>query len=61
MTSSPAANMVFAIARVPCLANTFVQCESSVLRMKYIANTPRHRNPQNVISNRNNFNYTLTK
>jgi hypothetical protein len=39
------ANMGFAIAGVPCFADTFVQGESSVLRMKVSAKTPRHRKP----------------
>ncbi len=37
--------MEFAIAGVPCFADTFVQGVSSVLRMKFSAKTPRHRNP----------------
>ena len=39
------ANMGFAIAGVPCFADTFVQGGSSVLRMKFSAKTPRHRKP----------------
>ena len=39
------ANKGFAIAGVPCFADTFVQGESSVLRMKFSAKTPRHRKP----------------
>lgn len=39
------ANKGFAIAGVPCFADTFVQGGSSVLRMKFSANTPRHRKP----------------
>ena len=38
-------NKGFAIAGVPCFADTFVQGESSVLRMKFSAETPRHRKP----------------
>ena len=34
-----AANMGFAIAGVPCFADTFVQGGSSVLRMKFSATT----------------------
>lgn len=41
--SMPAANMGFAIAGVPCFADTFVQGGSSVLRMKFSAKTPRLR------------------
>lgn len=41
------ANMGFAIAGVPCFADTFVQGGSSVLRMKFSAKTPRHRKPPN--------------
>lgn len=40
-------NKGFAIAGVPCFADTFVQGGSSVLRMKFSAKTPRHRNPPN--------------
>ena len=40
-----AANKGFAIAGVPCFADTFVVSESSVLRMKFSAKTPRHRKP----------------
>lgn len=40
-----AANKGFAIAGVPCFADTFVQSGSSVLRMKFSAKTPRHRKP----------------
>lgn len=43
-----AANKGFAIAGVPCFADTFVQGGSSVLRMKFSAKTPRHRKPPNV-------------
>jgi hypothetical protein len=35
----------FAIAGVPCFADTFVQGGSSVLRMKFSANHPRHLKP----------------
>lgn len=38
-------NKGFAIAGVPCFADTFVQGESSVLRTKFSAKTPRHRKP----------------
>jgi len=38
-----AANKGFAIAGVPCFADTFVQGGSFVLRMKFSAKTPRHR------------------
>jgi hypothetical protein len=41
----PAANKGFAIAGVPCFANTFVQYGRSVLRMKFNVNNPRHRKP----------------
>lgn len=40
-----AANKGFAIAGVPCFADTFVQGGSLVLRMKFSAKTPRHRKP----------------
>jgi hypothetical protein len=43
--SITAANKGFAIAGVPCFADTFVQGGSSVLRMKFSAKTPRHRKP----------------
>jgi hypothetical protein len=43
--SRAAANKGFAIAGVPCFADTFVQGGSSVLRMKFSANNPRHRKP----------------
>ncbi len=39
-------NKGFAIAGVPCFADTFVQGGSSVLRMKFSAKTPRYRKPQ---------------
>ena len=42
-----AGKMGFAIAGVTCFANTFVQGGSSVLRMKFSANNPRHRKPLN--------------
>lgn len=38
-------NKGFAIAGVPCFADTFVQGGSSALRMKFSAITPRHRKP----------------
>ena len=44
-TEARTANMGFAIAGVPCFADTFVQGGSSVLRMKFSANNPRHRKP----------------
>jgi hypothetical protein len=40
------ANKGFAIAGVSCFADAFVQGGSSVLRMKFSANNPRHRKPQ---------------
>lgn len=40
-----AGNKGFAIAGVPCFADTFVQGGSSVLRIKFSANKPRHRKP----------------
>ncbi len=40
-----AGNKGFAIAGVLCFADAFVQCGSSVLRMKFSAKTPRHRKP----------------
>ena len=39
-------NMGFAIAGVACFADTLVQGGSSVLRIKFSANNPRHRKPQ---------------
>ncbi|TAL56412.1 MAG: hypothetical protein EPN85_15015 [Bacteroidetes bacterium] len=42
---TPADNKGFAIAGVPCFADTLVQGGSSVLRMKFSANNPRHRKP----------------
>jgi hypothetical protein len=42
-----AGNKGFAIAGVPCFADTFVQGESSVLRMKFSGKIPRHRKPPN--------------
>ena len=38
-------NKGFAIAGVPCFADTFVQGGSSVFRIKFSANKPRHRKP----------------
>jgi hypothetical protein len=38
-------NKGFAIAGGPCFAVTFVLVGSSVLRMKFSANNPRHRKP----------------
>ena len=46
-TSKPVANSGFAIAGVPCSADTFVQGGSSVLRMNFSAKISRHRNPPN--------------
>ena len=46
-----AANKGFAIAGVPCFADTFVQGKSLVLRTKFSAKTPRHRKPPNVVRN----------
>lgn len=40
-----AGNKGFAIAGVPCFADTLVQGGSSVLRMKFSAKIPRHRKP----------------
>ena len=40
-----AANKGFAIAGVPCFADTFVQVGSSVLRIKFSGKNPRHRKP----------------
>ena len=40
-----AANKGFAIAGVPCFADTFVQGGSSFPRMKFSGNNPRHRKP----------------
>ena len=45
IANRPAYNKGFAIAGVPCFADTFVQGGSSVLRMKFSAKTPRHRKP----------------
>lgn len=39
------ANNGFAIAGVPCFADTFVQVGSSILRMKFSAKTPPNANP----------------
>ena len=44
-TEAHAGNKGFAIAGVPCFADTFVQGGSSVLRTKFSAKTPRHRKP----------------
>ena len=43
--NTAAHNKGFAIAGVPCSADTFVQGGSSVLRIKFSAKTPRHRKP----------------
>jgi hypothetical protein len=40
-----AGNKGFAIAGVPCFADTVVQGGSSVLRIKFSAKTPCHRKP----------------
>ncbi|TAF73677.1 MAG: hypothetical protein EAZ53_11600 [Bacteroidetes bacterium] len=47
--SKAAANKGFAIAGVPCFADTLVQGGSSVLRIKFSANKPRHRQAANRI------------
>lgn len=39
------ANKRFAIAGGPCFADTFIQGESSALRIKFCAKTSRHRKP----------------
>ncbi len=41
----PTDNNGFAIAGVPCFADTLVQGGSSVLRIKFSANKLRHRKP----------------
>jgi hypothetical protein len=42
-------NKGFAIAGIPCFADTFVQCESSVLRMNINAEKPsRTQSPKPV-------------
>jgi hypothetical protein len=46
-TRRAADNKGFAIAGVPCFADTFMQGGSSVLRTKFSAKTPRHRKPLN--------------
>ncbi len=51
--SKAAGNKGFAIAGVPCFAETFVQGGSSVLRMKFSANKPAIANPRNVRCNHN--------
>lgn len=33
-----------------CFTDTFVQCGSSVVRMKFIAKTPRYRTSRNVFN-----------
>ena len=45
-----AGNKGFAIARVPCFADTFVQGRSSVLRIKFSAKHPRNHNPNIMAS-----------
>ncbi len=52
-----AANKGFAIAGVPCLADTFVQAESFVLRTKFSAKNPAIANPQTVSSHWPNQQY----
>lgn len=42
--------MGFAIAGVRCFADTFMQGGSSVIRMKFSANNPRHRKPPKTLS-----------
>ena len=42
-----AGNKGYAIAGVPCFADTFVQGGSSVLRTNFSAKTPHHRKPPN--------------
>ncbi len=44
MTRKAAHNKGFAIVVVLCFADTLVQDGSSVIRMKFSAKTPRHRN-----------------
>ena len=44
-TEARIANKGFAIAGVPCFADTFVQGGSSVLRTKFSANNPAIANP----------------
>lgn len=51
-TEARTANMWFAIAGVPCFADTFVQGGGSVLRMKVSAKTPRHRKPPKTLAER---------
>ena len=43
LKKTAAANMAFAIAGIPCFADTFMQGGGSVLRTKFSAKTPRHR------------------
>lgn len=43
------ANKWFAIAGVPCFADTFVQGASSLIRMKFSAKTPAIANPRTII------------
>jgi hypothetical protein len=50
-TIRAAANKGFAIAGVPCFADTFVQGASSVLRRKFSAKTPHIANPRTVVCN----------
>ena len=44
MKIKTAADTGFALADVPCVADSFVQGGCSVLRMKFCAKTPCHRN-----------------
>lgn len=46
------ANKVFAIMGIPCFADTYVQADSSVLRMKFNAKNPRHRQVPNCFCTR---------
>ena len=55
-------NKGFAIAGVPCFADTFVQGGSSVLRMKFSAKTPRHRKPpKRQVVKKLHFQYKFTE
>jgi len=49
MKRKAAYNKGFAIAEVPCFADTLVQGGSLVLRMKFGAKNPRHRNPPKTL------------
>ena len=48
--SKPAANSTFAIGGVPCFEDTFVQRESSVLRMNICGENPPIANLQDVVA-----------